>query len=224
MRSLSLVLIGCASALSWTTSSLTPERSSTPVRSLTPLTGYATKHRRSALAKVTMSYNDKKLDELLKRPPFFPFDIKSLTNSLGSIAEVNPPALLTAAKGTYGPIKRQYSQIFNEFKTLLKVLVQKKDKHSLECLKRAIQEQSEKKFDEFINLLNKKYLVNSEFLVSKNQLYNFITSLSSKDNREYSFLAMVIKDLDVLPLKPPYKRNYAKLLEAKVNQCIEALK
>ena len=178
---------------------------------------------RTALAQVTMSNNDKKLEELLKRTPFFPFDIKSLTKSLGSIAKVDPPALLNAAKGTYGPIKTQYSQIFNEFKTLLKVLVQKKDKHSLECLKTAIQEQSETKFDEFVNLLNKKYLVNSEFLVSKNQLYNFITSLSSKENSEYSFLAMLIKNLDVLPLKLPYKRNYPKLLEAKVDQCIEAL-
>tara|TARA_B100000427_G_scaffold154640_1_gene128635 strand:+ start:389 stop:916 length:528 start_codon:yes stop_codon:yes gene_type:complete len=170
-----------------------------------------------------MSKNDKKLEELLKRTPFFPFDIKSLTKSLGSIAKVDPPALLNAAKGTYGPIKTQYSQIFNEFKTLLKVLVQKKDKHSLDCLKTAIKEQSETKFDEFVNLLNKKYLVNSEFLVSENQLYNFITKLSSKVDREYSFLAMVIKNLDVLPLNPPYKRNYLELLEDKVDQSIDYL-
>ena len=170
-----------------------------------------------------MSDDGQKLDRMLKYTPFSTFTIDQLTKSLGSIAKVDPLRLLNAAKGTYGPIKRQYSQIFNEFKALLKVLVQKKDKHSLDCLKTAIQEQSEKKFDEFINLLNKKYLVNSEFLVSEDQLYNLITNLSSKDNREYSFLAMVIKDLDVLPLNPPYKRNYPKLLEAKVDQCIEAL-
>jgi len=139
--------------------------------------------------------------------------------NLHNIETAPPHTLMNSAKAVYGPLRTEYQNIYQKLSKLLLFLKEQKDEISLILLYSAFKESSLDKLNLFINSINKKYNISSNFFINHQKHVPFVQKLCSNQSTAYSFLAMILhKDAWVLPMNsrtfcPNYHKNILKKLE-----------
>ena len=122
--------------------------------------------------------------------------------NLCNIETAPPHTLMNSAKAVYGPLRTEYQNIYQKLSKLLLFLKEQKDEISLILLYSAFKESSLDKLNLFINSINKKYNISSNFFINHQELVPFVQKLCSNQSTAYSFLAMILhKGSKVLPMK-----------------------